>query len=88
MLRITRFRAVPWLLLLDTARTVQLHVRDNLDPDDRRRVADIARRTKGDPRRVTDREKADLKKIAGRLDLPGLGRSLLPYAGSVGRRRR
>jgi hypothetical protein len=84
MFRITRFRTMPWLLLLETAWTVQRHLRENLDPDDRRRVADIARRTKGDPRQVTDRERADLKKIAGKVDLPGLGRSLLPY----GRRRR
>jgi hypothetical protein len=88
MPRLTRFRAVPWLLLFDAARTVQAHLGEHLSPADRRRVTDIARRSKGDPRKVTPREREELRAIAGRLDLAALGRDLLPLGGRLGRGRR
>jgi hypothetical protein len=86
MPRLTRFRAIPWLLLFDAARTVQAHLGEHLSDADRRRAVDIARRSKGDPRKVSSREREELKAIARRLDLGTLGRDLLPQVGR-GRRR-
>ena len=52
---LTRLRALPWLALIDVARTGKQHLDRNLSAADRKRVADIARRSKGDPRRISGR---------------------------------
>jgi len=82
----TRVRTLPWLLLLDAARTTMLHLNEHLDDKDRRHVAGIARRTKGDVRKLTEREKADLKRIARDLNVTLLARNLLPTAGRLRKR--
>ena len=73
-----RFRTIPWLMLFEAARTMQSHLGEHLSPADRRRLADVVRRSKGDPRRVSSRERDDLRAIAGRLNLAALGRDLVP----------
>ena len=57
MWRFARLRAVPWLLLFEVARGVQSHVMETLSPADRRRVAEILRTSKGNPQKVTPRER-------------------------------
>jgi len=86
-LRFARLRAVPWLLLFEVARGVQSHVMETLSPADRRRVAEILRTSKGNPQKVTPRERAELRRIAGKLDLKRLARDLVP-AVARGRKRR
>jgi hypothetical protein len=76
--RFSRLRALPWLLLFEVARGVHAHVMETLSPADRRRVAQILRTSKGNPAHVTDRERADLKRIAGKLDLRALALNLGP----------
>ena len=86
---LTRFRTLPWLALIDVARTTKAHLDEHLSEKDRKRVAAIARRTKGDVRKLTEREKADLKRIGGDLNVALLARNLVPAAGRMrGRRRR
>jgi hypothetical protein len=75
-----RLRALPWLVVLDIA----LILRDRwerLGPADRRRLGEIVR--KG--RSVSERDKADLRRIVRKLELVDAGRQLAPI---VGRRRR
>jgi hypothetical protein len=86
---LTRFRALPWLALIDVARTTKTHVDLNLSAADRKRVAKIASKTKGDVRKLSERDKADLKRIARDLNLAMLARDLVPTAGRLrsGRRR-
>jgi hypothetical protein len=50
----------------------------------------IAGRIKGDPRKLTDRERNDLKRIARDMNLGHLARDVLPAVGRAasGRRRR
>jgi len=86
---LTRLRALPWLALIDVARTGKQHLDRNLSAADRERVADIARRSKGDPRRISGRERQDLRRIARDLDLAGFARDLAPAAARLrsGRRR-
>jgi len=86
MWRFARLRAVPWLLLFEVARGVQSHVMETLSPADRRRVAEILRTSKGNPQKVTPRERAELRRIAGKLDLKRLARDLVPRV-VAGRRR-
>ena len=86
-----RFRALPWLALLEVARTTKAHLDENLSEKDRRRVAAIAKRTKGDVRKLTEREKAELKRIARDLYVARLAREVGPAVAGMrrgGRRRR
>ena len=86
---LARIRTVPWLLLLELARTTKSHLDENLSVADRRRVTAIARKSKGDVRKLSERDKADLKRIARELNLALLARNLAPSATRLrGRRRR
>jgi hypothetical protein len=87
---LARVRTLPWLVLLDLARTTKSHLDENLSAGDRKKVASIARKTKGDVRRLSERDKAELKRIARELNLTLLARSLAPAATRLrgGRRRR
>ncbi len=80
-----RLRTLPWLALLDVGRTTRAHLADHLSEKDRRRVAAIARHTRGDVRRLTERDKAELKRIARDLNLQLLARDLVPAAGQLRR---
>ncbi len=55
-----------------------------LEAHERRRLAQIVR--KG--RSMTEREKADLKRIVGKLELLDAGRELIPIVGRARRGRR
>jgi hypothetical protein len=75
-----RLRAIPWMIALDVA----MVLRDRwgrLAPHERRRLAEIVR--KG--RAISERDKADLKRLVAKLELLDAGRQLLPIVG--GRRR-
>ena len=89
MSRFTRIRAVPWLLVFEVARGVHSHVMDALSPAERRRVGEILRRSKGNPTKITLREREELKRLAGKLDVRRLAQDLAPrFVGAQRRRRR
>jgi hypothetical protein len=83
-----RIRTLPWLVLLDVARTTKAHLGEHLTEKDRRRVAAIVKKTKGDVRKLSERDKADLKQIARELNLALLARDLVPAAGRLRRGKR
>jgi hypothetical protein len=84
--RLTRIRAVPWLLLFEVARGVRSHVMDTLSPAERRRVTEILRKSRGRPGNVSAREREELRRLAGKLDLRRLGQDLAPRIYSAQRR--
>jgi hypothetical protein len=86
--RLARLRSVSWFAVYDVARTTWAHFSDNVSERDRKRVAAIIKRTKGDPRQLTVKEKADLRAIGRRLKLGQLGRDLMPFANSVRKNKR
>jgi hypothetical protein len=86
--RLTRVRAVPWLLLFEVARGVRSHVMDTLSPAERRRVAEILRSSRGNPAKITPRERAELRRLAGKLDFKRLAQDLAPRMAGAQRRRR
>ena len=71
-------RRVPWLLVFELARMTHGQIVDATTPADRRRVMEILRTSKGDPRKVSQRERADLRRIAMKLDLKQLVTALSP----------
>ena len=71
-----KLRPLKWMVLVDLA----LVARDRwgrLEADERRRLAEILR--KG--RNVSDRDKADLRRIVGKLELLDAGRQIVPIIG-------
>jgi hypothetical protein len=86
--RLARVRAVPWLLVFEVARGVRSHVMDSLSPAERRRVGEILRRSKGNPTKITPREREELKRLAGKLDFRRLAQDLAPRVVGAQRRRR
>lgn len=78
--RLARIRAVPWLLFFEAARTVRAHYLDDLSPSERRRVIEILRHSHGNPMAVTPRERDELRRLAGKIDLRGMARDLAPVA--------
>jgi hypothetical protein len=87
---LSRVRTLPWLVLFELARTTKSHLDEHLTAADRREVADIFRRTKGDVRKLDARDKEALRRIARTVDLPTLVRTVGPAATRLrgGRRRR
>ena len=78
-------RLVPWLILFEVLRASRDHW-DRLDPDDRARASALMRRTRGNPRNLTDADRRELRDLARRLRLGRLGLSL-GSAAIIGRRR-
>jgi hypothetical protein len=78
-------RILPWLILFELLKAGRDHW-DTLDPTDRAEVADLFRRTRGNPRNLSAADKAELRDLARRLHLARLGFSL-GSAAVIGRRR-
>src|SRR3954464_4308793 len=71
---------VPWLMLFELARMAHGHVMEATSATDRKRVVAIVKRSHGDWRRLTVAEKADLKRIAGKIDLKQVALGVAPRA--------
>jgi hypothetical protein len=85
MLRTMR-RKVPWIVVFEAAMMMRSRWKQ-LPPDDRRRLAELARRSKGNPLNLTRLERAEFRRIATGLDLFGLARDFVPMGRAMRRRR-
>jgi hypothetical protein len=72
-------KALPWAVLLDAAAVVNSHWHE-LKESERNRLGVLIRKSKGNPSNLTKRERDELRKIAGKLDVPGMARDLIPFA--------
>jgi hypothetical protein len=77
---------LPWALLLQGAASANRHWRE-LEAAERRRLTELVRKSRGRPGNLSARERADLRRLVGKLDVPGIGRELLPFSGRRRRRR-
>jgi hypothetical protein len=86
-----RARALPWAVLLQAAMVIGRRWRA-LSEKDRARIARLLRDSGGRPRNLRPKERRELRKLARKLDLKGMGRELVGLAGARrgrrGRRRR
>jgi hypothetical protein len=85
MLRTMR-RKIPWIVVFEVAMMMRSRWKE-LPPDDRRRLAGLARRSHGNPLNLTRAERADFRRIASGLDLPGMARDFVPMGGRMRRHR-
>ena len=84
-----RLRALPWAALLQGGVVVTRRLR-GLSGRDRARLLTLIRDSRGWPGRLGERERSELRKLLGKLDLRAMGRELAPLArrGGRGRKRR
>jgi len=68
-------KLAPWLIVFEVLRAGREHW-NQLDPNDRRTAADIMKRSKGDPRRLTPADKVELKALGRRMEIPKLAFSV------------
>jgi len=78
-----RVKGVPWVAVAQAGMVISRHWRA-LSASDRARLAQLARKSGGRTGSLSRRERLELRKLVGRLDLKGMGRELLPLT----RRRR
>lgn len=76
---IPRFRAVPWMLSLQAMVVASEHWR-HLTERERSRVLQLLRESRGWPGNLGTKERNELKRLVAKLDLPGIGKDLLPLA--------
>ena len=87
--RAERLRALPWLAALRASFIVGGRV-SRLSERDRARLGGLLRESRGWPPRLSAKDRAELRKIIGKLDPKALGRELLPlwYVARRGGKRR
>jgi hypothetical protein len=78
---------VPWLALVRAAMIVSNHW-NALSSRERTRLTQLVGESRGWVSNLSAKERSELRKLAGKLDLAGLGRDLLALRGEHGRRRR
>ena len=81
-------RAIPWRLILEVAGIVSSRFRDDVPPKDRSRLADLVRRSKGDPRALTAVERREVLAILRSVDIQRLGRDVTALVGARQLRKR
>jgi hypothetical protein len=70
-------------MALDVAFIAREHWQ-RLAPGERERFSALVRKSKGNPSNLSKRERDELKRLVVKLDVPAMGRALIPF---VGRRR-
>jgi hypothetical protein len=76
---VARFRALPWLLLYELANVAHAQWQD-LPAGDRDKLTRLAVKSRGLPTNLTARERAEVKRILGRIDLQHVVRQVVPKA--------
>jgi hypothetical protein len=87
--KIDRVKALPWAALLQ-AGMVAVERWRGLSQKDRASLARLLRQSRGRAHNLSARERKELRRLSGKLDIKGLGRQLLPLlrGRSKGRKRR
>jgi hypothetical protein len=87
MAKLKRLKALPWAVLLQGGTVAQKRWR-TLSTKDRGRITELVRRSRGMPGNLSVRERAELRKLLGKLDLKAAGHDLLSLFSSHRKRRR
>jgi hypothetical protein len=82
-----RLKALPWAALLRAGVVLGRRWR-SLSQKERARLARLLRQSGGRPGNLSEKERKELRKLAGKLDLKGMGRELGALARGRRRRRR
>jgi hypothetical protein len=87
MPRFPLLRRVPVVILAQAAVALRDHW-NLLDPKERRELARLVRDSKGRPANLTKRERDELRRLVGKLDVLTLGKRVAGFGGGARRRRK
>ena len=76
MSKLERVKALPWAALLQAGTIAGKRWRA-LSEKDRQRISKLVRRSRGQLGNLSTRERAELRKLLGKLELKSMGRDLL-----------
>ena len=82
-----RVKDLPWVLLLQAAVVIGKRWRA-LSEGDRARLTRLVRESQGRPARLSAKERLELRRLAGKLDIKRMARELALLARAGGNRRR
>jgi hypothetical protein len=85
--KLARANVLPWAALLQAGVAFNKRWR-SLSEHDRARLLGLLRESGGRIGKLSAKERKELRKLAGKLDLKGMGRELLPLLRGRGRKRR
>jgi hypothetical protein len=85
--KLVRVKALPWAMLLQAGTVLGKRWR-SLSANDRARLAQLTRDSKGRLGNLSAKERRELRKLVGKLDFKGMSRELLPLTRGRGRRKR
>ncbi len=78
-------KIVPWLVLLEVLRQSYAHYQEQLTAKERKRLTELLMHSHGRPSVLSARERDELRQLASKLDIVGLGkRAALSAAGFGG----
>ncbi|MGH2841546.1 MAG: hypothetical protein ACRDKY_12060 [Solirubrobacteraceae bacterium] len=81
MPRISRVRAMPWVMVFELALTLRKHWK-LLEPKERTRLTELVKKSQGRPARLSASERADVRRLVAKLEPRAIARSIVP----IGRR--
>ena len=79
-----RIKALPWAAVLQGVVVVGRRWR-GLSAKDRERIKQLLAESGGRVNRLSDKQRKELRKLAGKLDLKGMGRELIALRSGRGR---
>jgi hypothetical protein len=77
--RTPALRTIKWAVLFEALVVARDHW-NKLTPGERAHLAALLRKSRARPGNLTPAERRDVRRLAGKLDLPSLGRNLAPVA--------
>jgi transposase len=83
----SRLKAVPWAAMLQAGIVIGGRWR-SLSEKERARLTRLLRASGGRPRNLTEKQRKELRKLAGKLDLGGMGSELMALRRRRARRAR
>lgn len=88
MASLMRIRAMPFIIVFELAMTLRKHWR-RLEPADRKQLSELIKKSQGVPTRLSPGERADVRRLVGKLEPAAIARSIVPIGrrAMTGRRR-
>jgi hypothetical protein len=77
--RTPALRTIKWAVLFEALVVARDHW-EKLTPGERAHLTALLRKSRARPGNLTPAERRDVRRLAGKLDLPSLGRNLAPVA--------
>ena len=76
-------RAIPWARVLAVAQVVAARVGEDISGKDRKKLTELVRKSKGNPRNLSPAERREILRILRQVDYAKLGRDVMAAAAAA-----